>query len=79
MDAAQQLAFQEGTGNFFQAGDLLWALQAISATAVFLYVSWLCVNAYKDYGEEQISASDMMTVWIRGVAVMMVLLYLIVK
>ena len=79
MNAAQSAAFEEGTGDFFTAADLLWTIQAIGAAAVFLYVAWLCVCAYSDYGAEAIRAKDMVIVWLRGVFVMMVLLYVIVN
>lgn len=79
MNAAQAAAFFEGTGDFFTAANLLLAIQGIGATAVFSYVAWLCVRAYDDYGEEEITAKDMVIIWLRGVLVMMVLLYLIVN
>lgn len=79
MNAAQSAAFEEGTGDFFTAAELLWTIQAIGTTAVFLYVAWLCYRAYDDYGAEVITAKDMITVWFRGVFVMMVLLYLLVN
>lgn len=77
MNAAQSVAFEKGTGNFFTAGELLWSVQAIGTTVVFLFVAWLCYRAYIDYGEEYISAKDMIIVWFRAVFVMMVLLYLL--
>jgi len=79
VNAAQEVAFEEGTGAFFTAAELLNAIQLIGASAVFLYVAWLCVTAYKDYGAEQIKSKEMITVWLRSVLVMMVLLYLIVN
>ncbi|MEJ2622833.1 MAG: DUF3262 family protein [Candidatus Thiodiazotropha sp.] len=79
MTADQYAAFKEGAGNFLTAEELLWTIQAIGATAVFLYVAWLCYRAYDDYGEEVITANDMVIVWFRGVFVMMVLLYLLIN
>jgi len=79
MNAAQSVAFEEGTGDFFTAGELLWSVQAIGTTVVFLFVAWLCYRAYIDYGEEYISAKDMIIVWFRAVFVMMVLLYLLIN
>lgn len=79
MNAAQTAAFEEGTGDVFTAAELLWTIQAIGTTAVFLYVAWLCYRAYDDYGAEVIGAKDMIIVWFRGVFVMMVLLYLLVN
>lgn len=79
MNAAQSAAFQEGTGDVFTAAELLWTIQAIGATAVILYVAWLCYRAYIDYGAENLTAKDMILIWFRGVFVLMVLLYLLIK
>lgn len=79
MNAAQAAAFEEGTGGFFTAAGLLWTVQAIGATVVFLYVAWLSYTAYIDFCEEEIKAKDMIIIWFRGVFVMMVLLYLLVN
>jgi len=78
MTAAQLTAFEEGTGGYIIADDLLWTIQAIGSTAVFLYVAWLCIAAYNDYGDGAIKANDMIFVWLRGVFVMMVLIYMLV-
>lgn len=79
MNAAQSAAFEEGTGNFFTAAELLWTVQAIGTTAVFLYVAWLCYRAYEDFGAEYITAKDMIIVWLRAVFLMMLLLYLLIN
>lgn len=85
MNANQSIWFREGAGCgesgvcYFTAENLLWAIQAIGTTVVFLFVAWLCYRAYIDYGEESISAKDMIIVWFRAVFVMMVLLYLLVN
>lgn len=78
MNAAQSAAFEEGAGGFLTADLLLEAIQAIGATAVFIYIAWICFRAYNDYGAEQITAKDMVVVWGRSLFVMLVLLYLIV-
>jgi integrating conjugative element protein (TIGR03758 family) len=77
MKADQELAVNEGAGGFIAAADLLWVIQAIGATAAFLYVAWLCYSAYDEYGSGYISSGDMVAVWARSVFVLMVLLYLI--
>lgn len=79
MNAAQTAAFEEGSGAFLTAADLLWTTQAIGATAVFIFVAWLCYRAYNDFGAESITAKDMLIVWFRGVFMMMVMLYLIIN
>lgn len=79
MNAAQSVAFEEGTGAFFTAAELLNVIQLIGSSAVFIYVAWLCMTAYKDYGAELIRSKEMMAIWLRSVLVMMVLLYLIVN
>ena len=58
MTASQIAWFKEGVGCdgtapcYFTASNLLWAIQAIGAVAVFTYVAWLCIRAYTDYGEK---------------------------
>ena len=78
MNVNQATDFEQGVGGFFTAGELLLAIQGIGATVVFLYVSWLCLRAYDDYGREYIKAQDMIIVWARGVFVLMLLLYLLI-
>jgi integrating conjugative element protein (TIGR03758 family) len=79
MNAAQSAAFEEGAGGYITAPDLLMTIQAIGATVVFLYIAWMCYRAYSDFGAEIIKAGDMITIWFRGLFVMMVLLYLLVN
>tara|TARA_R110001583_G_scaffold182356_1_gene340085 strand:- start:226 stop:465 length:240 start_codon:yes stop_codon:yes gene_type:complete len=76
MTADQNLAFWEGTGEFFTANDALFTAQAIGATAVFLWLAWLCVTAYKEWGAEAITQGEMIAVWFRGLLMMMILLTL---
>lgn len=79
MNAAQSAAFEEGTGGFFTAANLLLTVQAIGTTAAILYVAWLCYTAYQDWSDEEIKAQDMIIIWFRGVFVLMVLLYLLIN
>ena len=79
MTSAQATAFEEGTGSFFTASDFLFTVQAIGSTLVFVYVAWLCLRAYNDYGKGYIKANDMITVWFRGVFMMSIFLYLLVN
>jgi len=79
MNAALAAAFEEGTGGFFTAADLLFTVQAIGATLLFLYIAWLCYRAYQDYADEMIKAQAMMIVWARSVFILMVILYLLIN
>ena len=79
MNANQIAAFEDGTGDFFTAADLLWSVQAIGTTMIFTYVVWLCITAYNDYSEEEINAGAMLVIWARGVFVLMVVLYLLIN
>ena len=77
MNTGQVASFKEGTGDYFTADDLLTLVQGIGATVVLLYVAWLCITAYNDYGAGNIKANDMLIIWSRGVFAMMILLFLI--
>lgn len=79
MNAAQVTAFEEGTGSFFTAAEFLFTVQAIGTTLVFIYVAWLLLRAYNDYGEGYIKSGDMIIVWLRGIFMMMIFLYLLVN
>jgi integrating conjugative element protein (TIGR03758 family) len=79
VNAAQATAFEEGTGGSFSAVELLWAIQAIGATVAILYVAWLCYFAYINWGDDQIKAKQMLTIWARSVFVLMVILYLLIN
>lgn len=79
MNAAQSASFEEGTGSYFTAEEMLNAIQLLGAAAVFLYMAWLCLKAYQAYGEGQLKAMDMIIIWFRGLFVMMVTLYLLIN
>lgn len=79
MNATQIASFEEGAGSFFTAADLLALIQAIGVVVLLTYVAWLCVNAYKDYGNETISAKDMVTIWLRGIVMLMFLLFVFIN
>lgn len=79
MNAAQSASFEEGTGSYFTAAEMLNAIQLLGATAVFLYMAWLCVSAYQAYGQGSLKAIDMIIVWCRGLFVMMVTLFLLIS
>ncbi len=79
MNAAQTVAFEEGTGSFVTAPEMLFTVQAIGTTVVFLYVAWIFYRAYINYGDGDIKSKDMIIIWFRGLFIMMVLLYLLTK
>jgi hypothetical protein len=84
MNSQQAQWFAEGAGCgggscYLTADAMLLTVQSIGAVAIFIYVAWLCVSAYNDFGQEQISATDMVIVWSRGVFVLMVILYLLIN
>lgn len=79
MSPAQSTFFEEGTGSFFTAAEMLNVIQLLGATAVFLYMAWHCVSAYQAYGEGKLKAMDMIILWCRGLFVMMVTLYLLIN
>ena len=77
MTPTQEASFTEGTGAVFTAEQLLQLIQAVGAVVLLTYVAWLCVNAYQDYGNEYISSKDMLTIWLRGIVMLMFLLFLL--
>jgi integrating conjugative element protein (TIGR03758 family) len=79
MTTAQSTAFEEGTGSFFTAADFLLVVQSIGATLMFLYVAWIILRAYTDFGREFTKSRDMIGTWLRAVFMMMIFLYLFVN
>jgi hypothetical protein len=84
VNAQQYQWFKEGAGcgggPCFQTADaMLLAVQSIGVAAILTYVAWLCVTAYNNFGQEQLSARDMLIVWGRCVLVLMIILYLIIN
>ncbi len=68
--------FDEGAAGFLTASNLLLAIQLIGCTLAFVYVAWVCVASYNEWGESEISGGQMLTTWFRAIAALMVLLYL---
>lgn len=79
MTTAQANAFEEGTGSFFTAADFLLTVQSIGTTFVFIYVAWVILRAYTDFGKEFTKSRDMVSTWFRALFVMMIFLYLLVN
>ena len=79
MTTAQSIAFEEGTGSFFTAADFLLVVQSIGVTLMFLYVAWIMLRAYTDWGREFTKSRDMISTWLRAVFMMMIFLYLFVN
>ena len=79
MTTAQSIAFEEGTGSFFTAADFLLVVQSLGVTLMFLYVAWIMLRAYTDWGREFTKSRDMISTWLRAVFMMMIFLYLFVN
>jgi len=79
MTSAQSIAFEEGTGSFFTAADFLLVIQSIGATLMILYVAWIMLRAYTDWGREFTKSRDMISTWLRAVFMMMIFLYLFIN
>ena len=79
MTSDQVTWFEEGAGSFFTSAQLLNLIQSIGAVILLTYVAWLCVNAYKDFGNELISSSAMFTIWLRATVLLMFLLFLLIN
>jgi|CEGF01.1.fsa_nt_gi hypothetical protein len=71
--------FNTGANGFLTADSVLFAAQSIGATLMFIWVAWVCLQAYQDYGNEQIKSSQMIFLWFRAVFALSVVLYLLVN
>lgn len=78
MNATQQSAFSNGTANIFNAGDLSLLIASVFSVLIFLYVSWLCVEAYKNYGEGRLTEGDFLVTVLRGAGLLTFLLFLVI-
>ena len=75
MTPSQEAAFNSGGGgNYFTADNLFSAISLIGGTAIVLYVAWLVVQSYNEYGDGEISASNMLFIWARGVFILLIFL-----
>lgn len=72
-------AFNTGTAGTLVHADSLLTIQGVSAVAVILWFAWVCVVAYKDYGDSAITSGDMIFLWIRALFTFTVLLFLLVN
>lgn len=79
MTSNQVTWFEEGAGSFFTSTQILGLIQSIGAVILLTYVAWLCVSAYKDFGNEYISSSTMFTIWIRATVLLMFLLFILIN
>lgn len=71
--------FDTGANGFITADDVLLAVQAIGATAVFIWAAWVLLKSYNDWAAGKIKGGQMLFVWARAVFLMMVLLFLLVN
>jgi integrating conjugative element protein (TIGR03758 family) len=85
MNSTQIDAWNEGVGCSvgstcdLSAANFLVLFQSVGAVVLLTYVAWLCVNAYKDYGNENISSKDMLSIWLRAIGMLMFLLFLLIN
>ena len=75
----QKVSFAEGSGGIFSADNMLFAVQTIGATSLLLFIAWIFLKAYSEYGEGNTKANEVLVVWARAVFILMVLMYLITK
>lgn len=72
-------AFNTGTAGTLEHADSLLTIQSVSALAVILWFAWVCVVAYKDYGDSALTSGDMVFLWLRALFTFTVLLFLLVN
>jgi hypothetical protein len=68
--------FNDGAAGFLTAASLMLAIQLIGCSLAISYVAWVCVASYNEWGNQEISGSEMFVTWFRCIAALMVLLYL---
>lgn len=74
-----QTDFATGSGGVLSAPTTLLAVQTIGAMLTLVWCVWICVSAYKDFGESQITGMDLIVTACRAVGVFVVLSYIIVR
>lgn len=68
--------FDEGAGGFLTAASLNVGVQMIGVTLALLYMVFVAISAYREWGNERIKAGDLTFLVFRALAALMVLLYL---
>lgn len=77
MNTQQSQSFQQGAGNFLTASDTLFAVKAIGALMLLLFIAWVFVKAYNEYGTGNAKGDEMLFTWGRAVFILTVLMYVI--
>ena len=77
MDAAATTAFNNVTSGFFTLSATQTFFVGITGTAFILYVVWLCLSAYAEFADGQITALDVLVYAARGIFVLLVVLALL--
>jgi len=72
-------AFNTGTAGTLTHAASLLTIQGVSAVAVILWFAWVCIVAYKDYGDGALASGDMVFLWIRALFTFTVLLFILVN
>ncbi len=67
-----------GSGGF-TAPDILLTIQLIGVALLLTYMAWLCKQAYSNFCDEEITATDMIIVWLRSAGATLVIMYLIIE
>jgi len=78
MNGNQNNAFTLGTGNIFNAADLSLLIASVFSVILFLYVSWLFIEAYKNYGDSRITEGEFLVTLARGAGLLSLLLFIVI-
>lgn len=77
MDAAATTAFNNVTSGFFTLGATQTFFIGITGLSFILYVVWLCLSAYAEFGNGHLTAFDVVMYAARGIFVLLVVLALL--
>ena len=74
-----ETAFNDGAAGFITADATLFAIQAISATAMLTWMCWVTLLAYTNFGAGRTTPSGMLFTVGRALLTTMVVLYLLTR
>lgn len=78
MKPSLEQAFNDGAGNFISAANLALAIQLVGATIVILFYVWLLIRTYDEFGHGKINERQFLVIVIRGLLILMILLWIFV-